>query len=286
MARTFFNEQIRVDIDQGSSVGISYSVINTQTASGDDYGQMLHPYPVARYDLGYNDRPWDDIRTDVIDIFNRAGGTFGGFRVHNYAEYSTNNYTGTPTATDQLCVQTTGDNYQITVWYGTQGGSGVPRRRIRKPVTGSALVSINGASVPTDYSVDYTTGIIAFTDNADVITGITQAASARVTVGSHTYQIGDLVHISGVSGMTQINGIRAAVTAFDGSTITLAINSTAFSAYSSGGATHTAPQPGEEVKAGCLFDIPMRFESDIGAATFSEWQTMSVNLSVVEILNP
>jgi uncharacterized phage protein (TIGR02218 family) len=77
--------------------------------------------------------------------------------------------------------------------------------------------------------------------NSESITGITQAASAVVTVGAHTFAVGDVVEFSGVGGMTQINGLTGSITAIGDTTITVNINSTAFSAYTSGGtAAHLA----------------------------------------------
>lgn len=71
--------------------------------------------------------------------------------------------------------------------------------------------------------------------NSAAITAITKAASAVATVGTHTFVYGDIVLFSGVVGMTEINGLTGAVTATDATTITVNINSTAFSTYVSGG---------------------------------------------------
>ena len=71
--------------------------------------------------------------------------------------------------------------------------------------------------------------------NSKGITAITKAASAVVTVGTHTFVVGDVVLFSGVVGMTEINGLTGTVTAFDATTITVNINSTGFTTYVSGG---------------------------------------------------
>lgn len=77
------------------------------------------------------------------------------------------------------------------------------------------------------------------------ITGITQANPCVVTI-SQNWNIGDLVTITGVVGMTQINTQTAAITARTGTTITLgSINSTAYTAYVSGG---TASDSGRRVQ--------------------------------------
>jgi hypothetical protein len=83
------------------------------------------------------------------------------------------------------------------------------------------------------------------------ITGITQAASAVITVNTvsatNPFILNEIVQISGVNGMTQINGLFGIVTALGGAsgawTITVNINSSAFSAYTSSG-TLTAVSTG------------------------------------------
>jgi len=72
---------------------------------------------------------------------------------------------------------------------------------------------------------------------ADVtITGISQAASARVTAVGHGYVTGGEVLITSVAGMTEINGLRSIITVIDPNTFDLdSVDSTAFTAYASGG---------------------------------------------------
>lgn len=80
------------------------------------------------------------------------------------------------------------------------------------------------------------------------ITGITKAAAAVVTVNSalttNPFVINQPITFAGVVGMVEINGLTGFVTAVGGSsgawTATVAINSTAFTTYASGG-TATVP---------------------------------------------
>ena len=67
------------------------------------------------------------------------------------------------------------------------------------------------------------------------ITGITQAAAAIVTVGAHDAKVGDRVYFSDVQGMTEINGLTGTVTAIGSISFSVDINSTGFTAYTSGG---------------------------------------------------
>ncbi len=71
------------------------------------------------------------------------------------------------------------------------------------------------------------------------ITGITKAASAVITVSSVSgFSIGDRVIIQGVTGMTEINdkhGTITAITTTPSITITVDIDSSAYTTYVSGG---------------------------------------------------
>lgn len=73
--------------------------------------------------------------------------------------------------------------------------------------------------------------------NTSSISNITQANPCVITTsGSHGITIGSKVALSGISGMTQLNGVTAMVSAVTSNTITLGgVDSSAYSAYSSGG---------------------------------------------------
>lgn len=93
-----------------------------------------------------------------------------------------------------------------------------------------------------DYYIRFYYNKAPVLEGAINISGATQANPCVVTV-PNTYAIGDWVFINGVAGMTQLNGNYYSILAVTGSTITLgdlngvAINSTSFGAYISGGTT-------------------------------------------------
>lgn len=71
---------------------------------------------------------------------------------------------------------------------------------------------------------------------AKTITGISKANPAVVTSSTHGLAVGAVVVITGVVGMTEINGMAGVVTAQDTNTFTLGgIDSTNFTTYTSGG---------------------------------------------------
>jgi hypothetical protein len=179
--------------------------------------------------------------------------------------------------------------YQLMRWYGDPQDAKCARRRLRKPVAGSVTFGVGGAVYPAaQWSVDSTTGLITMAANKSrSITAISKAADAVLDVGSNTFAVGESVAITGVDGMTQINGKRALITAKPSSTqITVAINSTAYSTWTSGGTVQTWPLDGEAVSGGCEFDVPCRFDSDLDA-TFSNLDIIDASgIAIVEILNP
>jgi hypothetical protein len=137
------------------------------------------------------------------------------------------------------------------------------------------------------WSVSTITGRVTFAANKTrSITGITKAASAVVTVGSHTFVVNESVYFSGNAGMTEINGLRGTITSTDATHITVNINSTAFSTWTSGGTVNTNPQTGEVVKGGCEFDVPCRFNSRIDQIARTHELFETGEIEVIEILNP
>lgn len=68
------------------------------------------------------------------------------------------------------------------------------------------------------------------------ITNATQANPCQITSAAHGLTTGSVVTINGVVGMTQLNGNSYVITVVDANNFTLnGVNSTGFTAYSSGG---------------------------------------------------
>ena len=67
-----------------------------------------------------------------------------------------------------------------------------------------------------------------------IVIGISQAVQAVISV-IHYFSVGEQVTITGVVGMTQLNGNTYTITAITQNSITINVNSTGFGAYVSGG---------------------------------------------------
>lgn len=304
----FIEERFNESFSYGSGIGKQYSVEVTETASGNEYRKLLHPYAVLTADLDFSNRTEAWVSDYIRDLYDRSSGMFGGLRWKNPTDYSTNARKGIPTFNDQACL-VSGTDYQIIKWYGTEGGATASRRRIRKPVASTTLAGIrddfgNPVQVQNDlvtspnvvrWTVDTTTGLITFAANVQkTVTSISQAASAVIGFGTtHTYIVDDTVHLSSVSGMTEINGLRGTVTAIGANDITVDIDSTLFTAFATASpnlaVVNTAPQSTETVVAGCEFDIPVRFDSDSVESLLTRNSVdviMGTSLRLIELLNP
>ncbi|MCY1290091.1 hypothetical protein D9M70_392160 [compost metagenome] len=124
-------------------------------------------------------------------------------------------------------------------------------------------------------------------NKSGVITGITKGATTTITV-ANSFIVGESVVISGVAGMTQINGRRAVISARSPTSITVPINSSAFSDYTSGGSAQTRPlNSGTDiVTGGCEFDTPVAFDSNFNVQALGMGVGQASGLTLVELLNP
>jgi uncharacterized protein (TIGR02217 family) len=288
MPQPFLEERLPIGVRAGASYSDTYNVEITQTAAGQEYRRLIHPYPVRVYSIFYTDvtaNLWDSI----MALYHRAYGMFAGFRVKALDDYSTNNRTGPPTAFDQVLKLVSAGIYQMQVGYGGNGtpiSIGTPYRTIFKPVSGTVKIAIGAYEQLQYYTASISTGEITFNNEVRAISGISNAANAVITLGAHSANIGDSGHISGVSGMTGINGQRCAVIAKNATTVTVDIDSTGYSTYTSGGTINSAPQTGESVTGGCQFDIPCRFNSHIDVKALSPGVRETSEIEIIELLNP
>lgn len=287
----FLEERIdHQKIKMGASFTEQYAVNIVTTSGGSEYRSLIHPFPARTFDISQLLEK-SETYNYILALYHRAHGQYAGFRIRCYDEYSSNGNIGTPTAFDQTLLPVSAGVYQIVKQYGTNGtagAAGYPYRVIHKPVYGSVKVGIGSTEIRiADWSVVTTTGRITLAANiGHAITGISKASSAVVTLGAHTYVTGMSVGFKSVSGMTQINGLRGLITSYDATTITVNINSSAFSVYTSGGETNTAPQTGETVSCGFEFDWPVRFNGSMVIGQDYPTHRNADGIELIEILNP
>lgn len=272
------------DIAYGSSGGAGYSTVISQTSSG--YETALVNWSKARhkYNATYGPRTMAQLEA-VIALFHAVRGRAYGFRFKDWADYKSCPLAQPVSAFDQAIGN--GDGVAVafllqkTYVYGSESYV----RPITKPVAGTVVVSVQNAT-DNRWSVSTVTGVVTF--SADItrsINAITKEAQGKITfTAAHGLSAGNTHHVSGVAGMTQINGKRVKVMAVDSPTqVTTDLNTTAYSTYTSGGVIHTIPQTGEVVRAGFEFDVPVRFDTDVLDISLDEWKAGAVDLPLMEV---
>ena len=148
-------------------------------------------------------------------------------------------------------------------------------RRITKPVAGTVAVQIAGIPQTSRWTVDTTTGIVTFAANPTAaVTGVTNSNPCRITTAtSHGLQTGDSVHLSGLQGIGQLNGLRFILTRINWNSFSLnGVDATGLGGWSGGGVTNTLPQASEAVTASFEFDVPVRFDSDTMAVSIETYE--------------
>lgn len=289
----FIEERLDTCVRLGAAADDSYFVETTMTQGGSRYSSLRNGKLYREFNLDYI-KTGTALALSVASLYHRTWGGFAGFRVKSWDDYTTaNDGVSAYTAFDCALTLVSAGVYQLVKEYGREGVAlvsiGRPKRTLYKPVVGEITVGVAGAVYPSaQWSADTTTGRITMAVNKSrAITGITQASSAVLEVGANTFLVGESVAVSGVTGMTQINGLRALVTAKPDSThITVAINSSGFSAYVNGGTVQTQPIAGESVTGGCEFDIPCAFDSRLSVDAIDFKNRDVSGLRLVELLNP
>lgn len=159
----FHEVQFPTSISYGSRGGPGYSTAIISVDSGAE--ERVSRWSAARrkYDVSYGIKSVDDLAS-LSEFYIARSGPAHGFRFKDHLDFtSADDHTGAVTDTDQTIE--TGDattkQFQLIKTYSSGGTNKV--RNIRKPVSGTVVVALDGVNQPTGWTVDTTTGIITFT---------------------------------------------------------------------------------------------------------------------------
>jgi hypothetical protein len=112
-------------------------------------------------------------------------------------------------------------------------------------------------------------GLQVLKGDAKTITGATQANPVVITSSSHGYSNGDEIYLDGVGGMTELNGRNYIVANSASGTYSLQdlfgndVDSTAYTAYTSGGSTDEIYEEATPYAAADVFDLRFAQSADI-----------------------
>lgn len=139
-----------------------------------------------------------------------------------------------------------------------ENGIVMPHGGIRKRPGTKFVAEIKDSSqsprlIPFEFSTDQSymlefgeTYIRPFKDQGTIIaataaiTGASKANPGVITAVAHGFSTGDQVYLSGLGGMTELNNRRVTITVLTANTFSIGLNTSAFTAYTSGG---TASKP-------------------------------------------
>lgn len=260
----------------GGTVRVSYN--NTIVGHGDRKEEVNINWDQAlrTYTLGFVDDA-DTVLQDVVAFFNAVSGGYDGFRVKDPIDYAT---ADTVTATDASLGAWDGSTtaYQLRKDYTV--GALKATRYISKPVSGTVLFGVGGVRSDIHMSsVDATTGIIIVDTtvehtNSSSIISLEESYSPfpapgvlitpNDTAWLSSLSVNDSLYVSGVNGMTELNGNRYRISHIGANLFVLDVDVSGFTAYDDDGSGDftTLIQSGEELSAGCEFDVPCRFVQD------------------------
>lgn len=158
----FHEVQFPTDISYGSLGGPERRTNIFTSTSGKESRNQVWANSRRSFNAGYGVRSMDDLYK-VLTFFEERRGQFHGFRFKDWGDFKSGSPNSTVAFDDQDIG--TGDGstttFQLKKIYG--GVYDPWTRDIKKPVSGSIKVGIDGVEQVSGWSVDTTTGVVTFT---------------------------------------------------------------------------------------------------------------------------
>ena len=147
---TFLEQRLELGLNYGATYGPRFNTAIATASNGIEQRRAIWSNPLITVQLG--DRRVNQTELDYLLAFHASTkGAFAGFRIRDWSDYKsglTAIGTGNGTAqTWQLVKRYTVDTVTVT-------------RAITKPIDGTLKVFLDGDEVLTDWSCDYTTGVL------------------------------------------------------------------------------------------------------------------------------
>lgn len=146
----------------GYTADPTYSVTHIQRAGGAERSNLNWSEALRRFSFSVGPRE-EEFISELIEFYHAVGGTAGRFRFKDHSDFKSCHVDLDPTSIDQPLVLAAGvspESYQLTKRY--TAGALTRDRRIKKPVSGTILISDNAVlkAEGSDYTIDYTTGLV------------------------------------------------------------------------------------------------------------------------------
>ena len=150
------------NISRGARGGPERRTQVVELASGDEERNASWANSRRRYDVAYGIRRADDLAA-VVAFFEARNGRLHGFRYKDWADYKSCLPSQAITATDLQIGTGTGSlqTFQLSKCYISGAQTWV--RTIAKPVAGTVRVALGMVEQLSGWTLDATTGVVAFT---------------------------------------------------------------------------------------------------------------------------
>lgn len=167
----FHEVQFPTGISKGSSGGPRRMTDVVTLRSGFEQRNSIWQHSRRSYNAGLGLQKLEDVYA-ALEFFEARRGKLHGFRWKDWADYKSNDPISATTAVDITIGVGDGveTDFQLVKTY--SDGAGSYTRTIKKPVSGTVKIAIDGVVQNSGWSVDTTTGIITFSSApgvADVV---------------------------------------------------------------------------------------------------------------------
>ena len=158
----FHEVRFPTSISRGSSGGPRRRTDIVTLRSGYEERNAVWADSRREYDAGLGVRDINDMH-EVLEFFEARLGRLYGFRWKDWADYKSCAPNQVVSRDDQVIGTGDGSETKFQLVKAYSSGPTSWTRTIKKPVSGTVLVEVNGSLVnPADYSVNTQTGIITF----------------------------------------------------------------------------------------------------------------------------
>lgn len=191
------------NISRGARGGPSRRTQIIELASGAEERNSPWADSRRRYDAAYGVRKADDLSA-VIAFFEARHARLHGFRWKDWLDYKSCLPSQSPAATDQAIAFGDGETTEFQLRKVYVSGAQTYSRIIRKPVSGTVKIAVNGVAQTEGWAVDTATGIVTFDVAPADGDPITAGFEFDVPVRFDTDQLDVMLDIERLGSITSI----------------------------------------------------------------------------------
>lgn len=168
---TFIDQRLDEDIEQGATGGPSFLTTVMALSGGQEKRNIEWQFPRQEWDISFGIQSAADFE-QVKNMFYNTFGRALGFRFKDWTDYQIGDPVGYVAVDSQSIGVFASGNKVFQMFKTYTIGAYSMNRKITRPVQGTLKVYIDNVlkTETTDYTVDYSTGIISFVATHDTST--------------------------------------------------------------------------------------------------------------------